>query len=333
MIDYNPLIKRWQGTEMDAWAQLLPEQVSRGLSTRRYGDLPRWLQVLADLPDLRPDRVDLDSARVGASTEKDIGVAAIDSLRHTLLGLHPWRKGPFELFGVHIDTEWRSDWKWDRLANSIDDLSGRRILDVGCGSGYHCWRMLGAGGAEVIGIDPTPLFVVQYWALQKYLQRDEVWVLPVGIEQLPAKLQAFDTAFSMGVLYHRRSPMDHLLELRDCLRPGGQLVLETLVIEGGPGATLVPEGRYARMGNVWFLPSCDTLLGWLRKLGFLDAQLVDVTATSTGEQRSTDWMHFQSLADFLDPADSSKSIEGYPAPRRAIVTARAPGKWLPLLFA
>ena len=311
---------------MDAWAQLLPTQISRGLSPTRYGDLPRWLQVLADLPDLVPDRFALDRGRVGASTEAGIDPGAVESLRQTLLGLHPWRKGPFELFGVHVDTEWRSDWKWDRLADSIDDLAGRRVLDVGCGSGYHCWRMLGAGAAEVIGIDPTPLFVVQYWALQKYLQRDEVWVLPVGIEQLPAKLQVFDTAFSMGVLYHRRSPMDHLLELRDCLRPGGQLVLETLVIEGGPGDTLVPEGRYARMGNVWFLPSCDTLLGWLRKLGYRDVQLVDVTATSTKEQRSTQWMHFQSLADFLDPADSSRSIEGYPAPRRAIVTARAPGK-------
>ena len=326
MIDYQPLIDRWQGTELDAWAQLLPAQVSRGQSPTRYGDLPRWLQVLADLPDLVPDRFALDSVRVGASTEAGIDSGAVENLRQILLGLHPWRKGPFELFGVHIDTEWRSDWKWDRLAGSIDDLAGRRVLDVGCGSGYHCWRMLGAGAAEVIGIDPTPLFVVQYWALQKYLQRDEVWVLPVGIEQLPAKLQVFDTAFSMGVLYHRRLPMDHLLELRDCLRPGGQLVLETLVIEGGPGDTLVPEGRYARMGNVWFLPSCDTLLGWLRKLGFRDVQLVDVTTTSTKEQRSTQWMHFQSLADFLDPADSSRSIEGYPAPRRAIVTARAPGK-------
>jgi tRNA (mo5U34)-methyltransferase len=75
------------------------------------------------------------------------------------------------------------------------------------------------------------------------------------------------------------------------------------------------------MGNVWFLPSTDTLLGWLRKLGFRDVQLVDVTVTSTAEQRSTDWMRFHSLADFLDPADSSKTIEGYPAPRRATITA------------
>ena len=329
MIDYGPLIDRWRGGDLDAWAQLLPEQIARGLSTQRYGDLPRWLQVLQDLPSLTADDIALAGAHVGAHSNREPAAADREQLRAGLQELHPWRKGPFELFGVQIDTEWRSDWKWDRLAGAIDQLEGRRVLDVGCGSGYHCWRMLGAGAAEIIGIDPTPLFVVQYWALQKYLQRDEVWVLPAGIEQVPAKLQAFDTVFSMGVLYHRRSPMDHLQELRDCLRPGGQLVLETLVIEGEPGDTLVPEGRYARMGNVWFLPSVETLPGWLRKLGFRDPELVDVTVTSTSEQRSTDWMRFHSLADFLDPADSGKTIEGYPAPRRAIVTARVPGNWQP----
>ena len=133
----------------------------------------------------------------------------------------------------------------------------------------------------------------------------------------------------MGVLYHRRSPMDHLQELKDCLRPGGQLVLETLVIEGRQGDTLVPEGRYARMGNVWFLPSCGTLLGWLRKLGFVDPEVVDVAVTSTDEQRSTNWMKFHSLKNFLDPEESSKTIEGYPAPMRAVVTAHAPGEWTP----
>jgi tRNA (mo5U34)-methyltransferase len=184
--------------------------------------------------------------------------------------------------------------------------------------------MLGDGAAEVIGIDPTPLFVMQFWAIQSYLRRDNIWVLPVGIQDVPAKTQAFDTVFSMGILYHRRSPIDHLQDLKDCLRPGGQLVLETLVIEGELGDCLVPEGRYARMGNVWFLPSCDTLLSWLTKMGFEDAQTIDVSVTTTQEQRSSDWMRFHSLSDFLDPLDPNKSIEGHPAPRRAIVTANLP---------
>ena len=331
MINYQPLIDHWQGGDLERWAQLLEQQIGQGLCPRRYGDLDRWLQVLDDLPPLAAERVQLDCSRVGANSELPPDDAITQQLRRALLGLHPWRKGPFELFGVHIDTEWRSDWKWQRLQHHIDKLQDRRVLDVGCGSGSHCWRMLGDGAAEVIGIDPTPLFVVQFWALQKYLQQDGIWVLPLGIEQVPAKLAAFDTVFSMGVLYHRRSPIDHLQELKDCLRPGGQLVLETLVIEGGLGDTLLPEGRYARMGNVWFLPSCDTLLSWLRKLGFVDARVLDVTVTTTEEQRSTEWMTFHSLANFLDPEDSSKSIEGYPAPQRATVTARAPGHWKPLV--
>ena len=324
-MNYQPLIERWSDGDLTRWAALLPEQLAAGLSRQRYGDLARWLESLAALPDIAPERVVLDASRVGAATDTPIEAAIQQQLHDALMGLHPWRKGPFELFGVHIDTEWRSDWKWDRIASALDPLHGRRVLDVGCGSGYHCWRMLGAGASEVIGIDPTPLFVVQFWALQKYLTKDNIWVLPVGIEQVPAKLHAFDTAFSMGVLYHRRSPMDHLLELRDCLRPGGQLVLETLVIEGEHGMTLVPEGRYARMGNVWFLPTCSTLLNWLGKVGFIDATLVDVAVTSVEEQRSTDWMRFHSLANFLDPEDPTQSIEGHPAPRRAVITARVPG--------
>lgn len=326
-MDYQPLITRWTGSELDRWAQQLAQQIACGLSVERYGDLPRWLEALQELPALQPDTIHLDSARVGATTVAPLSATSTEQLRTALRKLHPWRKGPFDLFGVHIDTEWRSDWKWDRLHLAIDSLQGRRVLDVGCGSGYHCWRMLGDGAAEVIGIDPTPLFVVQFWALQRYLQQDNIWVLPLPMEQVPPQLQAFDTVFSMGVLYHRRSPLDHLQELKHCLRPGGQLVLETLVIEGALGETLLPQGRYARMGNVWFLPSTETLLSWLRKLGFVDAQLVDVCVTTTQEQRSTDWMTFHSLANFLDPEDAGRTIEGYPAPRRAIVTARAPGNW------
>lgn len=324
MINYQPLIDRWRDSDLDRWAQVLEQQIDNGLSQERHGDLPRWLQALQDLPPLPVESIHLDTSRVGANSALPLDEPMSARLRDALQRLHPWRKGPFELFDIHIDTEWRSDWKWDRLREDIDPLKGRRVLDVGCGSGYHCWRMLGDGAEEVIGIDPTPLFILQFWALQKYLQQDNIWLLPMGIEQVPAKLQAFDTVFSMGVLYHRRSPLDHLQELKDCLRPGGQLVLETLVIEGELGDTLLPEGRYARMGNVWFLPSCDTLLSWLYKLGFVDPQLVDVGDTTTEEQRSTQWMTFHSLANFLDPEDSKKSIEGHPAPRRAIVTARIP---------
>ena len=150
------------------------------------------------------------------------------------------------------------------------------------------------------------------------------WDLPLALEELPAKLEGFDTVFSMGVLYHRRSPIDHLLDLKDTLLRGGELVLETLVVEGDAQQVLVPEDRYAMMRNVWFLPSVPALERWLRRAGFEDVRCVDVSTTSVEEQRATEWMRFQSLPEFLDPADHSRTVEGLPAPTRAVLVARKP---------
>ena len=320
--DWEALSSRWQDGPLLEWLTLLPEQFNAGLSPARYGDLPRWREALATLPPLPATEPQLNTARVGVSGTAP--AETTDALYSALMGLHPWRKGPFELCGLHIDTEWRSDWKWDRLAGAIAPLNGRRVLDVGCGNGYHCWRMLGAGAAEVIGIDPTPLFILQFKALQYYLQQPNIHVLPMTLEAMPEHLPVFDTVFSMGVLYHRRDPMEHLMSLKQKLAAGGQLVLETLVIEGDDNALLEPRGRYARMGNVWQLPSPGLTARWLGKAGFSEIEVVDVGVTSLEEQRRTPWMTFHSLEEFLDPRDPNLTLEGFPAPRRAILTAQLP---------
>ena len=321
-MNYEPLIERWLADPLlQAWAQALPAQIEAGFNPKRYGDLQRWRAALESLPDLPAGQVHLDQSAVGVSgspLSRQQAAALEDALR----GLHPWRKGPFRLFDIEIDTEWRSDWKWDRVQPHLDTLTGKRVLDIGCGSGYHAWRMLGAGASEVIGIEPTPLFVLQFWALQRYIQAHGISVLPLGIEHIPPQLRAFDTVFSMGLLYHRRSPFDHLVQLRDCLTDTGELVLETLVVEGDENTVFVPPGRYARIGNVWCIPSPEALSKWLKKVGFKEVSIVDITVTTVDEQRQTSWMQFHSLSHFLDPNDPSKTIEGHPAPMRAILIAK-----------
>lgn len=321
MIDYQPLYEALTDAKAEAWVKLLPEQLEQGFDQTKHGNLADW-QALVDSVPVLPvaQRVpDADTVQITGSLDG----SAKRQLEEKLKALHPWRKGPYNLFGINIDTEWRSDWKWNRLKNHIAPLEHRLVLDVGCGNGYHCWRMLGAGAKTVVGIDPMLLNVMQFQLVRKLYGEAPVYVLPMGIEDMPYGLKAFDTVFSMGVLYHRRSPIDHLMELRDCLRPGGELVLETLVIDGGPGQVLMPEDRYARMRNVWFLPSCDTLIGWLKRCGFKNIRVVDVTVTSIEEQRTTEWMTFHSLKDFLDAKNPQLTCEGLPAPKRAIVIANS----------
>ncbi len=321
---FQPFLDRLAGTRLGPWRAGLERVVLERTGVSAHGDLGRWEMAVDALPELAGGLCELRAACVGVTSTDRPAPDELMRLRDGLQTLHPWRKGPYCIHGVRIETEWRSDWKWDRLVSAIEPLDGRLVLDVGCGNGYHGWRMLGEGAALVLGIDPTLLYAVQFRAINRYLNRDELGVLPLKLEDLPRGLAGFDTLFSLGVLYHRRSPIDHLLRLRDLLRPGGELVLETLILDGGGPRVLLPPGRYAGMRNVWFLPTVESLSTWLGRCGFVGVRVVDVTPTTTQEQRTTEWMRFQSLADHLDPSGPGLTVEGLPAPIRAILVARAP---------
>lgn len=283
--------------------------------------------ALAALPDIGIVAREWHTGVV-ATAEPVPPPAVADALRAVLLTLAPWRKGPFSIAGVLVDAEWRADWKWARVLPHISALDGRLVLDVGCGNGYYTWRMLGAGAAYVLGLDPSVPALAQFLAVRRYLRPPgggipDSDVLSVPSAALDEPLACFDTAFSMGVLYHRREPLAHLEELRRALRTGGELVLETLVIDHGGHEVLFPAGRYAQMRNVHAVPSCLVVEAWLRTAGFTTVRCVDRTPTTTAEQRATAWMQSASLADFLDPHDAARTVEGYPAPLRAVFIARA----------
>ena len=321
MINFSDFYKQIADSNLQHWLETLPAILGDWKRSHKHGNLPKWEKVLKKFNYPAPDITDFkDSVTVGNGEQLSAGEK--EKLENLLKLLQPWRKGPFHVHGITIDTEWRSDWKWDRVSSYLSDLTNRTVLDVGCGSGYHMWRMLGEGAKQVIGIDPSDLFLCQFTAIKALAGKDyPIHLLPLGIEELPA-IDAFDTVFSMGVLYHRRSPIDHLLQLRDLLRTDGELVLETLVVDGDQNTVLVPAERYGKMNNVWFLPSVPALIHWLEKCDFYDVRCVNIDVTSLNEQRTTDWMVNESLVDYLDPDNIDKTVEGYPAPKRATIIAR-----------
>jgi len=320
----EPLIDRLQHTPLSNWATEIQPVCQQRLSPEFHGNNMQWQDAIDNLPPLTAQPYHVGDGRIVIGDVETVSENELQQIEHNLRRLLPWRKGPYSIFGINIDTEWRSDLKWDRLKRHIQPLEHRNILDVGSGNGYFCWRMTSERAKLVVGIDPFILNVMQFQMIQSFTTEHRIFLLPLGIEEMPDDKRFFDTVFSMGVLYHRRSPLDHLYKLKGLLRTGGELVLETLIIEGKEGEVLVPEGRYGKMRNVWFIPSPDSLLRWLKRCGYRNSRIIDITPTTTREQSATDWMRFESLPDFLDKSDPSKTVEGYPAPVRAVFLAEAP---------
>jgi tRNA (mo5U34)-methyltransferase len=298
-------------------------QKKREFLDQSKGNFLKFGKVVEKIQYHIPSIVDLDNQVVTIGTSKDLDPKESKALYHSLDQLCPWRKGPFDLFGIKIDTEWQSWMKWERLIPHIKNLKDKRILDIGSSNGYYMFRAAAYEPLMVLGLEPQSYFYFQYLAIQKFLKQENVFCLPIPHDELPKMNHYFDTVFCMGVLYHRPSPVEMLRVIHDSMKKGGELVLENLILEIRENFCLFPKDRYAKMRNVYFIPDLLTMESWLLRSGFSNIRCVDIGKTSLEEQRKTRWIQTESLKDFLDPNDPDKTVEGYPAPVRAIFLAEA----------
>ena len=234
--------------------------------------------------------------------------------------LKPWRKGPFTLGNLFIDTEWQSFIKYN-LLEPFFNLEGKVVGDIGCNNGYYLFRMLGQNPKKLVGFDPSPLYFMQFKFIDHFVKSDIVYEL-LGVEHLEFYEHKFDTLFCLGVLYHRNDPISALKSLFKGLNENGELILDTFMIDGESEIALFPKDRYCKIPNVYFIPTVTTLKNWCYRVGFREVEVLAITKTDSNEQRKTPWIDTQSLEDFLHPDDNTKTIEGYPAPKRVYIKAK-----------
>jgi len=269
-------------------------------------------EALNALPDFRAEISPENTVTLRNGGEID--AAELEKVARMMM---PWRKGPFDLFGLLIDTEWRSDMKYNFLRPHFD-LHGKKVADIGCNNGYYMFRFLEDAPAKMVGFDPSALFKTQFDLINRFAQTKIVYEL-LGVEHLPYYEEKFDVIFCLGVLYHRSDPVAMLKALRQGLAEGGEVYLDTFIIDGDDPVALCPSESYSKISNVYFVPTLKALENWCIRAGFKKFEVLGTVVTTPDEQRKTDWIESQSLEDFLDPADNSKTVEGYPAPKRGYV--------------
>ncbi|MBA95837.1 MAG: tRNA 5-methoxyuridine(34)/uridine 5-oxyacetic acid(34) synthase CmoB [Rickettsiales bacterium] len=280
-------------------------------ATKKFYDQLQVCDVSDGVLSLSENGVVCSQLKTGISQQ------AIDDLAYYL---RPWRKGPFQLGDLLIDSEWQSQLKWDRIAADINFVD-KTVLDVGCGNGYYLYRLVEQKAKFAFGLDPHLLYVYQFLFINSFMPKHNLALLPLGWQDCHALKPVFDYVLCLGVLYHQKDPLVLLASLKRVLNESGTLVIETLVLEGDDDSVLEPVDRYACMRNVYCIPTVSILKQWLLSVGFRCVDVLDISKTTVDEQRSTLWSSTHSLVNFLDSTDDSKTIEGYPAPVRAVVKA------------
>lgn len=287
--------------------------------------LPR--QKLEAVPELNLSDNDYSQSAVRFGKKDDLSDQERKHLREKLFDLKPWRKGPYNIAGIEIDTEWRSDWKWDRVLEVLNPLEGKKVCDIGANSGYHMYRMLDQNPEMVLGIDPTIRYYNQFQALQKISAPNQLHFEGFGLEKLHLYPKFFDTMFCMGILYHHSDPVGILKDMYRSMAVDGQLIVECQGIPGDMPVALFPEKMYAKVRGTYFLPTPPCLVNWMKKALFEDVKIFYVHDMGSEEQRTTEWCPHESFSDFVDE-ETGLTIEGYPAPVRIYAVARRGNKVL-----
>lgn len=269
-------------------------------------------ELVSHLPSIEAQCTYGDTVRVLAQTPVEL--VPIERAARMMM---PWRKGPFDLFGLLIDTEWQSFMKYNLLRPHFD-LRDKRVADIGCNNGYYLFRMQEDAPAKLVGFDPSALYKTQFDLINHFARTPIIYEL-LGVEHLPLYEEKFDTIFCLGVLYHRSDPVGMLKQLCKGLDGHGEVFLDTFMIDGEDEICLTPAGAYSKIPNIYFIPTVRALRNWCLRAGFEGFELLETAVTTPDEQRKTAWIEGQSLEDFLDPTDPTRTVEGYPAPKRVYV--------------
>ncbi|OCL86585.1 tRNA 5-methoxyuridine(34)/uridine 5-oxyacetic acid(34) synthase CmoB [Arcobacter porcinus] len=288
---------------------------------RTWKNVEPWFKQLQETIKIEKKDLDIDYGDwFSIGSKKDLNDEEYETILKTAKALIPWRKGPFKIFDLEIDSEWQSNLKYNLLRPHFN-LKDKVVADIGCNNGYYMFRMLEDKPKRLVGFDPSPLTLHQFEFINHFVKSDIVYEM-LGVEHLEAYNHKFDLIFMLGVLYHRADPVGTLKSLNRGLNSKGEIIIDTFMIDGDDEICLTPNQRYSKIPNIYFIPTISALKNWLIRAGFENIEVLETVITTKDEQRATIWSFDESLEDFLDPNDISKTVEGYPAPKRVYIKAR-----------
>jgi tRNA (mo5U34)-methyltransferase len=154
--------------------------------------------------------------------------------------------------------------KWRQIESALPaDLTGWRVLDVGCNAGFYSFK-LAERGASVLGIDVEPHYLAQAeWARREMAVQGQVEFREMEVYDVARSGEVFDLVWFMGVFYHLRYPLLALDLLAE--RTGRLMMFQTLTM---PDESVYEDTADCAIGDR--TPMLDP--GW-PKMAFIEHRL------------------------------------------------------------
>lgn len=119
------------------------------------------------------------------------------------------------------------------------DVTGKRVLEVGCGSGRGVQHFLSGSPSLLVAVDMSAAVEV---VEERFGERPELLVLQCDLRTLPLRLQDFDVVYSYGVIHHTPEPPKSFAAISRHVAPGGRLAVWVY----GPGVVYGAVSEFVR---------------------------------------------------------------------------------------
>ncbi len=111
--------------------------------------------------------------------------------------------------------------EWHELKKMLPDLEGKRVLDLGCGFGWHCRYAIEKGAKSVIGVDISEMMINE---AKNKSSSEKIQYICKPIEDINFPKNSFDVVISSLTLHYIQSFEDILDNIKSWLVTGGDFV-------------------------------------------------------------------------------------------------------------
>lgn len=166
--------------------------------------------------------------------------------------------------------------EWHELKKMLPNFKDKRVLDLGCGFGWHCPYAVENGAKSVIGIDISQKMLSE---AKNKTKCGNIEYICMPIEDIDFPEESFEVVISSLALHYIKSFEDVLDRVYKCLSTGGDFVFSVehpIFTAQGP-----QDWYYDDKGNILHWPVDHYFTGGIRNAKFLGEEVIKYHRTLT----------------------------------------------------